>query len=89
MIARERQLDRRPGDDLARRVVDDGAARIAPTARIADWGGLMTAEKLSIPNIPRFETVNVAPDSSAGVIEPSRALATRVRATRAISATRL
>ena len=35
--------------------------RIAPTARIADCGGFITAEKLSIPNIPRFETVNVAP----------------------------
>ena len=49
----------------------------------------MTAEKLSIPNIPRFETVNVAPDSSAGVIEPSRARAAKVRAARAISATGL
>jgi hypothetical protein len=32
-----------------------------PTARMKPWGGLITAEKLSTPMPPRFETVNVPP----------------------------
>ena len=36
-----------------------GRSSIAPTARIAACGGLITAAKLSIPNIPRLETVKV------------------------------
>src|SRR6478735_8344520 len=49
-----------------------GRSAIAPTARIAACGGLITAEKPSIPYIPRLETVNVAPESSGGVICPPR-----------------
>ena len=41
-----------------------GLSRIAPTARIAPSGGLMMAENSSTGNMPRFETENVAPDSS-------------------------
>ena len=58
---------------------------IAPTARIAACGGLITAEKLSIPYIPRLETVKVAPESSGGVIDPSRTRSARARASAAIS----
>ena len=43
-----------------------GRSTIDPTARIAAWGGLITAEKLVMPYIPRFETVNVPPESSGG-----------------------
>ena len=56
-----------------------GRWRRAPTARIAACGWLITAEKLSMPYIPRFETLNVAPESSAGVIEPSRTRAASAR----------
>ena len=56
-----------------------GRSTIAPTARIAAWGGLITAEKLSIPNMPRLETVKVAPESSGGVIEPSRTFSASAR----------
>lgn len=34
-----------------------------PTARMAAWGGLITAEKCLIPNIPKLEMVNVPPIS--------------------------
>ena len=37
-----------------------------PTARIAACGGLMTAEKLSTPYIPRLETENVPADQLGG-----------------------
>ena len=33
----------------------------APTARIVAWGGLMTAEKCLMPNMPRFDTAEVPP----------------------------
>lgn len=33
----------------------------APTAKIAPWGGLTIAEKLSTPYIPKLEIVNVPP----------------------------
>src|SRR3954468_14155652 len=46
----------------------------APTASSAACGGLITALKRSIPYMPRFETVNVPPDSSGGVILLSRTL---------------
>ena len=38
----------------------------SPTARIAACGGLITASKRRMPYIPRLETVNVPPQSSAG-----------------------
>jgi len=31
-----------------------------------DYGGLIMAEKLFTPNIPRLETVKVPPDNSSG-----------------------
>ena len=34
---------------------------VPPTARIQDWGGLMTAVNCLIPNIPRLEMVKVPP----------------------------
>ena len=57
---------------------------IAPTARIAACGGLITAAKFSMPNIPRLETVKVPPESSGGVICPSRTRAARARVSEAI-----
>ena len=42
-----------------------GASAIAPTARIAACGELITGGKFVTPYIPRLETVNVAPESSA------------------------
>ena len=57
----------------------------APTARIAAWGGLTIAVKRSIPYMPRFETLNVPPDSSGGVISPSRTRSISRRAWREIS----
>ena len=38
-----------------------GFFTVAPTARIAAFGGLMIAEKRSTPIMPRFDTVNVPP----------------------------
>lgn len=38
-----------------------------PNANMHDWDGGIIAEKLLTPNIPRFETVNVPPDSSSGL----------------------
>ena len=57
-----------------RRVVRSttGFGSSAPTASSAAWGGLITPEKLDTPYMPRFETVNVPPDSSGGVMLPSR-----------------
>ena len=40
---------------------------------------LITAWKLETPYIPRLETVNVPPESSGGVIEPSRTLPASAR----------
>jgi hypothetical protein len=45
-----------------------GRSVSSPTARIAAWGGLITAVKRLMPNMPRFETVKVPDDSSGGVI---------------------
>src|ERR687895_282792 len=49
-----------------------GRSAIAPTERIAAWGGLITALKFDTPYIPRLETVKVPPESSGGVTVPSR-----------------
>ena len=68
----------------ARRRGATARSAIAPTARIAACGGLITAAKLSIPNIPRLETVKVAPESSGGVIEPSRTRSASARESAAI-----
>ena len=57
---------------------------IAPTARIAAWGGLITAMKWSIPNMPRLDTVNVPLESSGGVILPARTRSASARDSRAI-----
>jgi len=38
-----------------------------PTARMHAYGGLIMAEKLFTPYIPRLETVNVPPESSVGL----------------------
>ena len=46
---------------------------MAPIARMKPCGGLMMAEKLSIPMPPRFETVNVPPWNSSGFIRLLRA----------------
>ena len=43
-----------------------GRGSTAPTARMAVSGGLMMAVNCSMPNIPRFETENVAPVYSLG-----------------------
>ena len=45
----------------------------------------MTAEKLVTPNIPRLDTVKVPPDSSGGVIVPSRTRAASARVSVAMS----
>jgi hypothetical protein len=62
-----------------------GFKATAPTESSAAWGGLMTAEKFSIPYIPRLETVKVPPESSGGVTFPSRTFAASARASTAIS----
>src|SRR5579872_1642880 len=59
---------------------------VAPTARIATCGGLSTATNCSMPNIPRFEIVNVPPSRSACCSLLSRARCTRPARARAISA---
>ena len=46
---------------------------MAPTARIADSGGLMIAENSSTPYMPRFEMLNVPPSRSPGAGLPDRA----------------
>ena len=46
---------------------------VAPTARIAACGGLSTATNCSIPNMPRFEIVNVPSSRSCAVSLLSRA----------------
>ena len=38
-----------------------GRDSAAPTARIAEFGGLMIAVNSSMPQAPRFEIVNVLP----------------------------
>ncbi len=38
----------------------------APTARIVACGGLMTAEKFLMPNMPRLDTADVPPWYSSG-----------------------
>src|SRR3954447_23730365 len=59
--------------------------RSDPTASSAACGGLITAVKLSIPYMPRFETVNVPPDSSGGVICASRTFVASACTVREIS----
>jgi hypothetical protein len=61
-----------------------GVASSDPTARIAACGGLITAVKPLMPNMPRFETVKVPADSSGGVIAPARARSASARLSRAI-----
>lgn len=41
------------------------------------WGGLITAEKFLIPNIPRLEMVKVPPWNSCGLSLPERAFSAR------------
>jgi hypothetical protein len=55
-----------------------------PTVRMAACGGLMIAVNCSMPNMPRFDTVNVPPDSSGGVTVLSLTLPITSRASRAI-----
>ena len=55
-----------------------------PTVRIAACGGLMIAVNCSMPNMPRFETVKVPPESSGGVTVLSLTLPITARASRAI-----
>ena len=50
-----------------------GVSTVAPTARIAACGGLRTATNCSIPNMPRFEIVNVPSSRSCAVSLLSRA----------------
>src|ERR1035437_10357807 len=54
-----------------------GRFNAAPTARISACGGLMIAAKLSVPNMPRFVTVNVPPSSSTCCRSPDLARPTR------------
>src|SRR5215216_5383415 len=61
--------------------------RAAPTPRIAACGALITGVIAVIPYMPRLDTVNVAPDSSAGVIEPSRTAPASRRTSFAIAPT--
>ena len=49
---------------------------IRPTARIAACGALTIASNESTPYMPRFEIVNVPPETSSGRSRPSRAAAT-------------
>src|ERR1700676_2906740 len=48
-----------------------GSLRAAPTARIADCGGLMMAENSSVPYIPRFEMQNDPPSISRCISLPN------------------
>src|SRR4051794_8141292 len=50
-----------------------GVSTVAPTARIAACGGLITATNCSMPNMPRFEIVNVPSSRSCVVSLFSRA----------------
>ena len=61
-----------------------GLGSILPTARIADCGGLMTAVNVVTPYMPRFVIENVAPDSSGGLILPSRTFSASARDSLAI-----
>ena len=45
----------------------------------------MTATKLWMPNMPRFETVNVPDESSGGVIAPARTRSASARVSRAMA----
>ena len=72
VVADQRQRQLVAGDDAARRRRPPASWRSAPTVRIAACGGLMIAVKCSTPYMPRFETVNVPPASSGGVICWSR-----------------
>ena len=62
-----------------------GRGLTAPTARVAAWGGLITALKESMPYIPRFDTVKVPPASSGGSIVWPRTFAISSLERRAIS----
>src|ERR1051326_3165780 len=61
-----------------------GLADIAPTARIAASGGVMTAVNSSIPNIPRLLIENVAPVYSSGFNLRERARSASSRTSAAI-----
>src|SRR3546814_9429694 len=50
-----------------------GRCSPAPTARMQPCGGLMTAAKSLMPNMPRLETEKVPPWYSSGFSLPSRA----------------
>ena len=57
-----------------------GICAMLPMATIPASGGLMTAVKCSMSNMPRFETENVAPVYSSGVSLRSRARPASARA---------
>ena len=82
VVAGERHRHDVAGDGPSRTT---GCSTSAPTARIAACGGLITAVKLLTPYIPRLETATVPPDSSGGVMLPSRTRAESARVSRAIS----
>ena len=56
-----------------------GRSWILCMPRIATCGGFRIGVDISEPNTPPFVIVNVPPVSSSSVIEPSRALAWRMR----------
>src|SRR5205085_1412125 len=62
-----------------------GFSSIAPTARIAPWGGFSTAMNCVTPNGPRFEIVKVPPSMSCWESLPARAFATMSMRAAAIS----
>src|SRR5580765_7836322 len=74
----------RPGTTRPARTT--GTSRIAPTARIAACGGLMTAAKSVTGSMPRFESVNVPPVRSSDAKRPARARSRSPRAWRTITA---
>ena len=83
VVAGERELHDRADVTSPSRTTGRGV--ISPTARIAACGGLITAVKRLMPNMPRFETLNVPEDSSGGVILPARTRSASARASRLIS----
>ena len=62
-----------------------GTSPTAPIAKIATSGGLMIAVNSSMPNMPRLDTVAVAPVYSSGASLRSRARFASSRESRAIS----
>ena len=83
MVADERERHRVPRDELV--LAHDGALLHGADGEDRACGGLMIAVKLATPYMPRFDTVNVPPPSSGGVIVASRTRAASERVSRAIS----